>query len=578
MTNPNASWSALAALRVPLLLGAYLSASLLLGCTRDEGPEGRAAGASAGSTGSAGGSGSACAGSQGLGAATSAPGLQLTTSLVRRLSLDELAYTLGDVLGTAPTAEQLAPIPRDRPLEGFVNIATSQTVSTDHVMGYAKLARASAAGLDAELIGSHAACDTSSAACWTSFVQSVGKLLFRRPLEARESELFAQLLQSALSEGTSFVEGARVVVEAMLQAPQFLYRLEHETAAAAGLSPSAERTLGGYEMASRLSYLLWSSAPDAALVQAAEAGELDNETGLQAELARMLGDSARAQRPTLRFLTDWAKLESLPKSELLDALVGSLQVFYADALWTKQTPLLDLLTVRRAFLSPILAERYGVVPTGDGIREYDTSALAGRVGLLTQPGLIAGMTNADGGAIVARGLFLQSQLLCGDTPSPPPGFADAIAAFAASQPPTASLRSIADQRAARPECGACHQTFDPLAYGLEQFDYQGEFREVDKFGNTLSTDGWIPGRFTEAGENLPYSGVEAYMTELAKLPIVGSCLAKQHLQFALGRKLGHEDDAVAAELFRSFSQQGGTYPAMLSVIVQHPYFRKMRVE
>jgi hypothetical protein len=406
----------------------------------------------------------------------------------------------------------------------------------------------------------------------------VGKLLFRRPLEAHESELFTQLLQSALSEGTSFVEGARVVVEAMLQAPQFLYRLERETAAATGSSPTAERTLGGYEMASRLSYLLWSSAPDAALVHAAESGGLDDETGLQAQLARMLGDSARARRPTLRFLTDWAKLESLPKSELLEELVGSLQAFYADALWTKQTPLLDLLTARRAFLSPTLAERYGVVPTGDGIREYDTSALAGRVGLLTQPGLIAGMTNADGGAIVARGLFLQSQLLCGDTPSPPPGFADAIAAFAASQPPTASLRAIADQRAARPECGSCHQTFDPLAYGLEQFDYQGEFREVDKFGNTLTTDGWIPGRFTEAGQNLPYSGVEAYMTELAKLPIVGSCLAKQHLQFALGRKLGHEDDAVAADLFRRFSQQGGTYPAMLAVIVQHPYFRKMRVE
>ncbi len=514
----------------------------------------------------------------GSGGAAGAAAAQPLPPLVRRLTRDEISYTLTDALGLAPSAPELENVPRDRPLEGFVNIATSQTASTEHVMGYARLSRSIAARLDAGFVAAHSTCQSNDSECQSSFVDRVGRILFRRPIEAGEAKLFQALFQSASAEGATFLDGARTVVEGMLQVPQFLYRLEHETAASTGATAGQVRQIEGYEMATRLSYLLWSSVPDQALYDAAQAGSLSDVLGVQREVTRMMGVAERAHRPTERFLTDWAKLESLPNTPLLPELVGSLQAFYADVVWTKSAPLMDLFTARRAFLSPTLAQAYGVTPKGEGFLAYDTAGLPGRVGLLTQPGLVAGMTNADGGAIVARGLFLQSQLLCGDTPSPPPSFGDAIAQFAATQPPNASLRDISNARAARPECGACHQTFDPLAYGLEQFDYQGAFRQVDKFGNTLTTDGWIPGRFTTTGADIAYTGVEDYVAKLVTLPAVGGCLTKQYLQFALGRKLELEGDALTTDMFNTFSAQGGTLAALLAVVVANPLFREMRVE
>jgi len=548
--------------------------ALLGACSAD--PSGTA-GAGSGTAGA----GSFAAGGS-TGSSTDTPlgsaAVELTTPLVRRLTRDEVADTLGDVLGVQPTAEELAPLPLDRPLEGFVNTATSQTVSPEHVLGYASVARAVARRIDAGLLGAQAGCTETSSECQARFVTGIGKLVFRRPLDADENAAFTALFQAAVTEGTNFVEAARVVLEAMLQSPQFLYRLERETAAASGVAAGQVRAVVGYEMATRLSYMLWGSAPDPALYLAAEAGSLDHAAGVGTELTRMLQDTERSRRPTQRFLTDWARLESLPDNELRAELVSSVLAFYDDFVWKKRAPLLELLTAKSAFLTPTLAQNYGLTPAGDGILEYGLAGFAGRGGLLTQPGFLAGMTNADGGAIVARGLYLQSQLFCLETPSPPTSLQGMIDEFVAEQPPTSSTRQIAEVRLKRPECGACHQTFDPLAYGLEQFDFQGRFRAQDQFGNTLTTDGWVPARFTEAGENAPYQGVDDYMKLLSQSPAVGACLARQHLQFALGRRLEGHSELLAAELFAQLSAQGGTYPAMLAVIASHPLFRELKAE
>ncbi len=550
---------------------------LAAGCTAVDGPAG--AGDPAG-PGTPGGGGSPSAGGSssvgGLPLGTAA--LELSSPLVRRLTRDELSNTLGDALGQKPSEPELMPVPLDRPLEGFVNTATSQTVSPDHASGYASVARAVAGRLNEGFASAQGACQAVTPECQASFVAGVGKLLFRRPIDAEESAAFVGLFQAAVAEGTSFLEGARVVVEAMLQSPQFLYRLERETAAASGVNAGQVRPVIGYEMATRLSYMLWGSAPDAALLSAAEAGTLDTAAGVETELTRLLNDAEKGRRSTERFLTDWSKLEALPETPLRAELVSSLLAFYDDFIWNGRGPLLDLLTAPRAFLTPTLAQNYGLVPMGDGILEYDLTGSPGHRGLLTQPGMVAGMTNADGGAIVARGLFLQSQLFCLPTPSPPTSLQGAIDEFVAEQPANSSTRQIAEVRLARPQCGACHQTFDPLAYALEQFDFEGRYRQQDEFGNVLKTDGWIPGRFTESGENATYQGVDDYVTLLAQSPAVGACLARQHLQFAVGRRLESDAEPLTAELYRAFAAKGGTYTAMLTVIAQHPLFRELKAE
>src|SRR5690606_15663666 len=177
-------------------------------------------------------------------------------------------------------------------------------------------------------------------------------------------------------------------------------------------------------------------------------------------------------------------------------------------IWDESLAPTEVFSAKTIRLTPTLAEHLDLPSQGEGLRPYDLSGAPGRIGLLTHPGLVSGMTNADGGAIVARGLFLQTQLFCQETPSPPAALQDAIDDFVEELPETASDRMIAETRLEREQCGNCHGGFDPLAYGLEQFDYQGRFRSEDEHGNPLATNGWIPARVRTEGDDLSYDDVE----------------------------------------------------------------------
>jgi hypothetical protein len=403
-------------------------------------------------------------------------------------------------------------------------------------------------------------------------VREAGYALFRRPLVTREEVAFTALYQAVLDEEVTDREAQTAVVEAMLQSPQFLYLLEVERADFVGL-----RAVGGHEMASRLSYLLWASAPDAALYEAAERGELDEPAGILRQVDRLLEDDAKVARVYERFILDWARMESIPDEDgRRDELLASAAAFYVDHLSEGQS-LFELLTTERALLTPALAEGLGLTPAGDGIRAYDLSAAAGRVGILAQPGVVAGMTNADGGAIVARGLFLQAQLFCGTLPDPPASLQDSIDAFVAAQPPDASERAIADARLERGECASCHAHFDPLAYGLSQLDYRGRFLTEDEHGNTLRTDGWVPESLAD-GEAVAYGTLDEYVAALATNARVRQCLTKRHVEHAIGSRLDAEHASSIAELTTSLEATGGSHAALVRTLVVHDLFRLQPVE
>ncbi|MEM9194198.1 MAG: DUF1592 domain-containing protein, partial [Myxococcota bacterium] len=375
-------------------------------------------------------------------------------------------------------------------------------------------------------------------------------------------------------EDVNFDRVAQVVVQTMLQAPQFLYRLEVERIA----DFNGPRVVTGYEMATRLSYLLWASAPDAELYAAAESGAFDTPEGVQGEVARMFGDTDKVNRVIERFLLDWALLEALPDEDgLKDELTASAAAFYSDHI-RNERPIFDLLTEKRAFLTPALATAYGLESAGNGIREYDTSGLAGRGGLLAQPGIVAGMTNADGGEIVARGLFLQRQLFCGETPDPPETLEEAIDEFVAEQPPDASQRMIAETRLMRSDCASCHSQFDPLAYGFEQFDFRGAVRTEDEFGNPVQGDGWIPGTLTGNGQDLPYADIDELFGLLKTNNNAQVCLTQRQLEYALGSRL-HADQLPLIEALRDqFVASGGSYRSLIDTTVEDDLFRVLEVE
>ena len=480
------------------------------------------------------------------------------------MSQDEFSYTVQDVLGITLTSANKAVLPADRPLAGFVRTASGQTTLPDHVLAYAELAEilVNAPEFDG-FVNQHATCSELRRECAEAFVRGAGPLLFRRPVTDAEVATYADLFDAVGAEN-DFPVSIRAVAQAMLQSPAFLYLLETES--------DSERTATGYEVASRLSYALWSSAPDQALYAAAAAGELDTVEGIVAQTTRMLADTDKVRRGRARFLVDWARLESLPDDDGLRAeLIAAAQAFYA-AYIEADGDLFAVFETTTAYLTPALAEGWGLTSQGAGIQAYDTTDLVGRRGLLAQPGVVAGMTNADGGAIVARGLFLQAQLFCQEPPDPPASLQEDIEEFIAEQPADASARQIADVRLGRGGCGGCHAQFDPLAFGFEHLDFRGRYRTEDEFGNAIRVDGWIPGVLTSA-DNQPYNDFATYMSALGATVQVRRCLVQRQLEYLIGRRLERHQQAAVHAVTEAMVEGGGRLDALILAAVAHPLFR-----
>ncbi len=493
--------------------------------------------------------------------------------IVRRLTADEYARSVRDVLGVTLSPNDLEQLPVARPIEGFVNVASGQTVSTDHVRAYANLARTvvedPAFGV---FVDAHATCEDPTRACGEAFIESAGEGILRRPIRGEDKAQFADLFDAVVAEQATFREAAGFVTEAMLQSPGFLYLLQIENQGG-----GAVRDLDGYEMASRLSYFLWGSAPDDALYEAAARGALSSAEGVESEAMRMLLDRERVQEGLARFVVDWARLQSLPdddglKSDRIDAAVA----YYADRV-ESGADLFSMYGDGRVFLTGALAESYGVPSEGAETRSYTIPAGMGPGGLLGQPGIIAGMTNADGGEIVARGLFLMAQLFCETPPQFAASLQDAIDAFVAEQPADASDRDIAEARLLRTECAACHASFDPLAYGFEQFDFRGSFRTEDEYGNALQTDGWIPARVSDDDTDVPYADVDAYMALLGQSLAVRRCMTRHQSEFALGLRLQSAQERTVAEIGTATESSGGDHESLVRAIVTNDVFRKAAV-
>lgn len=486
--------------------------------------------------------------------------------VVRRLTPDELARTVFDVFSLELTAEERERLPVDRPLEGFVRISTGQTTLPDHVLAYSELADSIVSRIDLEQ-----AADGCVEGCAEHLAREWGSRLFRRPTRAEEVQAFGSVFQSASDEGFDVPEATGWMLRAMLQAPQFLYLLEAETEGPSG----GLRTIGGYEMASRLSYALWGAPPDDGLRAAAEDGRLDRAEGVAAQARRLLQDRERVRAVLGRFVVDWARIESIPDDDgLRSDLIASARAYYGA--WAERdVTLFELITDPRVALTPELAGPYGLPgAVTSGVELVQVPVQSGRGGLLAQPGVLAGMTNADGGAIVARGLFLQNQIFCSDTPDPPASLQEEIETFAAAQPEDASERQIAEIRMERNECGACHAQFDPLAFGFERFDARGAVRDLDEHGNALRTDGWIPWVLT-GEDRVDYTTYDDYVEALAIEPVVRRCLVRRHVEYFTGRRL---ERAQLPAVERIQNRMGrATLEELVVAIVTDDAFRTRRI-
>jgi hypothetical protein len=233
-------------------------------------------------------------------------------ALARRLTAQDFARSAGQALGVEQSGV-VASLPPDSKAAGFTNTASALTVTLGHALAYWQLAQQLVAAIpDADaFVARFTDCADFGERCERELVAGLGRELFRRPLEDDELARYRPIFAQVHSDGGGFVEAALYVAEGMLQAPAFLYRLERQRVRA-GAEPFVQLT--DHEIAARLSYLVWGSAPDAALRSAADAGSLTNAEGRLQQLDRMLAD-ARARVHARGYVGDWLFLSRLDRLE-----------------------------------------------------------------------------------------------------------------------------------------------------------------------------------------------------------------------------------------------------------------------
>lgn len=505
-------------------------------------------------------------------AGTAAP--TTANAVFRRLNRTEYDNTVRDLLGdlTRPAGK----FPAEERALGFDNNAAALTTSPVLIEQYVSTAEALAASAITKL-QTLAPCDnptTNARACGQKFIDGFANRAFRRPLQ--DSERTG--LQALFDEGAKvdYVSGIRMVIEAILGAAPFLYRVE----IGEGGGPNGLRKLTSWEMASRISYFITQSMPDAPLMTAAAANELQTPAQVRQHVDRLLQTTAAADM-VARFADLWLKFELLPglvkDTKMFPDFgvntIASLQTQarkFIDEWMVKDGGRLDaLMNASYTFMDAGLAKLYGTpAVTGNGFVKTTREDPRQR-GVLAQPALMAMLAHANQTAPVHRGKFVREQWLCDELPPPPPGLSIAAPAL----DPGLTTRERFAQHSAQPACRGCHQQMDPIGLGFENFDALGKFRTqengkpVDAHGELTDTD--VDGTFDGAAE---------LQTRLAQSSKVKQCVVRHWFRFASGRKETPLDACTLRRLADAFDRKDAGFPELIMAIAQSDAFLFRNVE
>lgn len=497
--------------------------------------------------------------------------------LVPRISKREYANSILDVFGVELTTGELDPaaggILDDAGDGVFKHFADKQTSTEQQTLAYFYVGQSASARISDATLDGLGTCSEATDACAAPFIGAVGERLFRRPLDEREQGTYGALFTAVVTDGADYYEAARAVVHAMLQAPPFLFRIEDELTGTVGV----DRKLSGYELASRLAAFVWVSVPDTELLDAAAAGTLTDDAVLTTQVQRMLKDP-KAQRFTETFIDQFsrARLAAFDgvTPEQANALHESIVASFQHHFWEAERSVADLFTTTEFVVNAPVAELLELEMPGPGLQVVDVSGLPERVGLLTHPGMIAGMGDRDVGSFVNRGKYLLERLLCKNPGAFPAAVQTELDAFNRDTEGFNEHEKMA-VRKTRPECWSCHMQFEPLALGFSRFDGAGRYvGEVDAAGKALSLDGWVP---TSIEENSPhYTNVAEYMQILVENPIVQQCMTEHFLEFATAHSTDQTTKANASSVGTKYVDGGSTLTAMVLSVVQSPLFSALQ--
>lgn len=494
----------------------------------------------------------------------------------RLLTREEYDNTVRDLLGDATRPARAFPLePR---VLGFENNAGAHQVNPLLVAAYLDAAEALAAravttqrdtllgGCGIEVFGERG--------CMMHFFNRVLPRAFRRPPTEEEQTALATFFE-ATAQKLGFDTALEWTLQVILQSPQFLYRFERGVPAGSGY-----RALSQHELASRLSYFLWSSMPDDALLAAAERGELNTPAALAAHARRMLEDP-KARDTVHNFFRQYLALDGMAKIEKSTAVYPEFSAeiapawrtgldLFIDDFWEKDATLHTLFTSPRIYVNVATAPLYGMSMSGQGFMGADMTPST-RAGLLTQPGLMAELAGPLSSSPVRRGVFIREKVLCEPLTPPPPD----VSIEPPDPSPTATTRERFAEHEANPACGGCHVKIDPIGFGFEQYDALGRFRTTEN-GKPIDATGLIYGA-QEPALSGTFDGAAQLGAKLAASNQAHDCVATQWFRYAMGRVEGHGDGCGLEEVRARFFESGGDFKELLVAITQTPAFRSRSV-
>jgi hypothetical protein len=506
-----------------------------------------------------------------------------------RLNRTEYHNSVNALLGTKlPLREQL---PVDSLLYGFDNNADA-AVSAPLLQRYLDLARSAVAAALADAVTRAGLVPCSPGRdvdCPRRVLATFLPRAFRRPVtddEVNEHLRYLELCDDSAAGGIG------CALEAALVSPHFLFRTEllegevpacrSEAAFTAGNDGTSAR-LGPFALAARLSYFLWSSAPDQELADLAASGRLADPAVIEAQVNRMLAPAAQARfvRPLVESLPVlWLGLDNLEAAapsplvyprfdeQLRQAMAAEARLFFAEILQQNRSAL-ELVKAPFTFVNQRLAAHYGLPPVdGPDMRQVDTGGTA-RGGVLTQASFHTVTASSENTSVVQRARWVLQNLLCTSLGDPPPGAEEQVPA------PDVSLgltnRQSLERRTGQPPCNGCHDILNPVGFGLDIFDGIGAQRGHDEQGRPIDASGALPGggRFADTAELL------ALLQADPRFPL---CLTEKMLTHALGRGMdaGPCDREVVRTLADEFRADGFRLKNQIVRIAKSELFRTAR--
>ena len=417
----------------------------------------------------------------------------------------------------------------------------------------------------------------NDSACATEILTALATRAYRRPITAVDLGDLMPFYQAGLAEG-GFERGIQKALERLLISPQFLYRIE---AAPETAMPGEAFAVTDLELASRLSFFLWSSLPDDELLDLAVAERLRDGNVLETQIARMLADP-RSESLVTNFAAQWLFLRDVESKEpdlflfldydktLRDAYMRESTLFL-DSIFRENRSVLDLLTANHTFINERLAEHYGIPNVeGSHFRRVTLPEGSPRAGLLGKGGILALTSYSTRTSPVLRGKYVLENLLASPPPPPPPDIPSLVTEDEADGAALSMREALARHRA-DPACATCHIQMDAIGFALENFDAAGQWRD------------WDAGAAIDAASELPdgtvIDGVEGLRAFLVNNPDrFVRAFTEKLLMYALGRNVQYYDAPAVRAIVREAADADYAFASIVAGIVRSVPFQMRMAE